>query len=66
MATPDIIGCFYKKKEPLLFSVSTVAVVQLNSSILSFSISHGYEIREMKNAFAAQSKKIFKVSSCGF
>ena len=46
--------------------VSTVAVVQPNSSILSSSISHGCEIREMETAFAAQSKKIFKVSSWGF
>lgn len=53
------------KRKSLCF-VSTVAVVQPNSSILSSSISHGCEIREMETAFAAQSKKIFKVSSWGF
>ncbi len=53
------------KRKSLCF-VSTVAVVQPNSRILSSSISHGCEIREMETAFAAQSKKIFKVSSWGF
>ena len=53
------------KRKSLCF-VSTVAVVEPNSSILSSSISHGCEIREMETAFAARSKKIFKVSSWGF
>lgn len=64
MAMPDIIGCFYKKTEPLLFfPVSTEAAVQLNSSILSSSISRGCEIGVMETAFAVQKKEREKKSS---
>ena len=66
MATPDIIGRFYKKKVPLPSSLRpqwqwlglTVAYCSLQSAVAVRS--------EMKTAFAAQSKRIFKVSLRGY
>lgn len=63
MATQVLLDASIKRQSRC-FLMSTVAAFQLNSSILSPSMSHGYVIRKTEtSALAAQSKKIFKEAS---